>query len=278
MIAMPLVLFTLVACNGRDKETGTDDTAETADTSETGDTTDTTETDTGTPTGFTISGTGVDLGGGVPIDGTGLTIVVADPTPALAGGEMEVLAVGTIEADGSFTVAGIETTSTVGLFVVTTGPGVMNSASGVSVESYSDLGDGDTLADTTAYVVTDALVAGVNGSIAAVGGAHDINKEGALFGFVLDVNGAPVAGATAGCAGCGTPDFYYADGNPKDGLFGVGPNANVSTNAAARSMFVVPAGPIASYNADDGGVHDFPSQLGGSLPTFAAFIAITALD
>ena len=265
-------LVSLSGCSGRDKDTADTD----MDTD-----TNTTDTDTDTNTGmggFTLSGVAVDLSTGAAADGTGLTVAVADPTPALAGGEMDMLATGTINADGTFTVPGVVTTSTVGLFVVITGTGVMNSASGVAATSYTGLGDGDTLSGATAYVVTDALSAGVNGSISAVGGSHDIVTEGVLFGFVLDSTGAPVAGATAGCAGCGTPDFYYADAVSADGLFSSSTGINTTTDPAARSMFVVPGAPIASYFADDGGVHDFPSQLGGSLPAFAAFIAINATN
>ena len=243
------LFLSLTACGGREKDTGGTDTGGT-DTSETGDTgdTDTGDTDTGTVTGFTVSGTLIDLSIGAPLSGTGLSVAVADPTPALAGGEMEILATGTVDA------------------------------AGVSSAAYAGLGDGDVLSGVSAYVVTSTLATGVNGSIAAVGGSHDIVTEGALFGFVFDVTGTPVAGAQAGCSGCGTPDFYYADHDPTDGLFSTGMSANTGTDPLANAMFVVPGAPIASYFADDGGTHDFVSQLGGSLPGFAAFISINATN
>ena len=273
------LFLSLTACGGREKDTGGTDTGGT-DTSETGDTgdTDTGDTDTGTVSGFTVSGTLIDLSIGAPLSGTGLSVAVADPTPALAGGEMEILATGTVDAAGAFSVPGVVTTSSVGLFVVVTGSGVMNSAAGVSSAAYAGLGDGDVLSGVSAYVVTSTLATGVNGSIAAVGGSHDIVTEGALFGFVFDVTGTPVAGAQAGCSGCGTPDFYYADHDPTDGLFSTGMSANTGTDPLANAMFVVPGAPIASYFADDGGTHDFVSQLGGSLPGFAAFISINATN
>lgn len=271
------LLLTLTGCDGRGKDDtgGGTDTSDTSDTSDTGDTSDT--TDTGSATGFTVSGTLIDLALKVPMDGSALTIAVADPTPALAGGEMEILATGTADATGAFSVAGVETTSSVGLFVVVTGTGVMNSAFGISSASYSGLGDGDVLSGVNAYVVSSDLSDFVNTSISAAGGTEDIVTLGALFGFVFDVAGAPVGGAVASCSGCGTPNFYYADTDPTDGLFSTGATANTSTNAATNAMFVVPGAPIASYTADDG-VHDFVSQLGGSLPGFAAFISINSLD
>jgi hypothetical protein len=123
--------------------------------------------------------------------------------------------------------------------------------------------------DTATYLNDELSSAGWVAD-ADAGQTGDVNVDGVVVGFVLDANGTPVAGATVTGSMGGTP--FYGDSDATDGLFATGGTTNAAT--AEEGLFVVPAGPIGTYEADDGGTHDFQSQLMGSLPAYAAFYTI----
>lgn len=256
------LLLSLGACEGRGETT---DTAATDDTGEAVDT-DTSDT-AGTVTGFTASGTAVDFASRMPA-AEGLSISFADPQPALAGGDLEILASSTVGTDGAFSIAGIEGSPALGAFLVVTGGDNMPTATGVATSDYSALTDGDVLEGLTAYLVSTAFATGVNMSAAPLGYQGDVTTDGLLLVVVRDASGNGAIGATV-TNSQGTP-VYYVDQDPSDGLFTTGSTPNTSTDATG--LVAVPAGVIDTYEATNG--VQSGSQLGGTLPGLASFIGI----
>lgn len=272
-ISFLLPLFLMAACDGRGEDTGKPaDTGDTADTNDT-DTadTDTADTDTGgDEQGFSVSGTAIDLMSASPA-AEGLSVAIADPTPALAGGELDILGTSTTAADGTFTVTGVETTATLGLFMVVSGGDNMNTATGIAASEYSSLGDGDAITGKSAYVVSNTMQVGIDQSAALLGYAGTIATDGVVFIAIRDASGNPVDGAVVSCGDCGA-SIYYMDGDSSDGLFTTGGAPNEGTVAAAGALAVVPAGPIATYEASTSTLYG--GQLTGSLPALASFVNI----
>jgi len=261
--------LTLSACDGRGEDTeapeGDTDTDTDADT----DTDTDTDTDADTDvTGFAVEGMAVNL-----MDGTGaaegLCVHAADPTPAMAGGEIEVLATSTVGATGVYSVPGIETDSAVGLLMLVADCAdegtVMPTATGIATDSYAGLGDGDVIADRVIYSIDTASQGAMAAGLAGAGYAGDLAVDGALVGFVFDAAGTPVDGAVV-TGPDGFPTYYFT---------GAGFTTD-ATVAAAKAMFVIPAGPIYSYSAAADG-HDFDSILAGSQPGFAVIVAFDGL-
>jgi hypothetical protein len=265
-----VLTLSLLACSG-DK-----DGDETADTGDTTDTNDTDDTDTGEG-GFNITGVAIDIGTNAPAP-DGLCIDLLDPTPVLQSLPPDLLLTTTVGASGAFTFEGVVTESTLGLLMSvkdcdTEGTTVFTTATGIVPDSYSGLAAGDTLADQTAFSISNAFLAGLEASATAAQYAGDLSTDGFMFGFVFDAGVQPLAGATVTCGTCGTT--YYLDGDAADGLFTTGADLNLSTDAAAGASWVIPAGPVGQYTADDGGAHTFETQLNGSNPgsaTVTAFI------
>lgn len=229
-------------------------------------------------TGWSLTGTAIDFAAQAPAT-EGLCIELLDPSPALTGGEPELLVSSTIGAGGAINLTGIKTTSVLGLLASVKDCGTENqtvftSATGVPYESIRYLGEGDTLSGVTALVLSMEFLAGMQGSLELLGYTGDLATDGLVFGILADNAGTPLSGGTVTCGTCGPT--YYLDGEPLDGLFGVGPVANGSTSAAAGGVWVVPAGPVGQYAAEDGGAHTFPVQLNGSTPGSAVVTAIYA--
>jgi hypothetical protein len=257
-----------IACKGRGEDTETPEGDTDTDTDSDTDTDTDTDTDADTDvTGFAVEGMAVNL-----MDGSaaaeGLCVHAADPTPAMAGGEIEVLATSTVGGSGAYSVTGIETDSAVGLLMLVADCGdegtVMPTATGMSTDSYAGLGDGDVIADRLIYSIDAASQGAMAAGLAHAGYAGDLAVDGALVGFVFDAAGAPVDGAVV-TGPSGFPTYYFT---------GAGFNT-AGTVAAANAMFVIPAGPIYSYScAADG--YDFDSILAGSQPGFAVIVAFDA--
>jgi hypothetical protein len=266
-----VLTLSLLACNG-DK-----DGEETADTGDTNDTDDTDDTDTGEDS-FNITGTAIDVATSAPAP-EGLCIDLLDPSPVLQQLPPELLLSTQVGAGGAFSIEGVVTESTLGLLMSvkdceTEGATVFTSATGVFYDSYSGLADGETLADQIAFSISNPFLEGLELSAAAAQYAGDLSTDGFMFGFVLDSARQPLSGATVTCGDCGTT--YYLDSDPNDGLFTTGTDLNLSTDATAGAAWIIPAGPVGSYVADDGGAHTFGQQLNGSNPgsaTVTAFIA-----
>ncbi len=234
-------------------------------------TSDATTYSTGTTTGttaagFTVEGTAVlllDPASPAP----NFCISVLDPTPALAGGAPTVLASAVIGADGTFSVAGIETGSTIGILMAVSDcdplapSGALLTATGIEAADYADAAAGTVLSGYTAFVIDDGTAATLTGGLAAAGYAGDIAVEGSLVGFVLDAANAPVDGATVGA-----PDDVSVFYMSATGLTS-GP-----TSAAAGALFIIPAAPIFTYSATATGL-TFAPVLAGSQPGTQVVIA-----
>jgi hypothetical protein len=280
MIRLSLISFStlaLFACEGRTEDTGSEGDADTdTDTDADGDADADADSDAdgdadADADGFSVTGMAVDLATRAPA-AEGLGVSFADPQPALGGGDLAILASTTTAADATYTLSGITEKPALGAFLLVTGGDNMPTATGVATTSYSELGDGDTLADTTAYLISLAMADGINQSAALLGYGGDVTADGVLFILVRDSSGAPVDGAVVSCGDCGAP-VYYMDADPTDGLFTTAGAPNDGTIAAAGGLAVVPTGPIATYDAAAGAMTG--SQLSGTLPGLAAFIGIT---
>ncbi|MCK6526549.1 hypothetical protein L6R50_03010 [Myxococcota bacterium] len=254
-----------------DDDTADDDTADD----------DTADDDTSAAPLVTFTGSVLDFGSfATPADVTTLTVAVADPSPAIAGGVPEVLAVGTPDASGAFSISGVDAGgATLGVLLIVddAADAYVATATGVPVSCYQGLPDGGTCADRTAFAITavahGSLVAGLN-TAGWVG--TSIVDVGSFVGFVQAADGSPLGGATV--SGTGSPTVYYADADlsssPND-AFVTGVDPNVATDAAGGGLFVIPEAGIGSYSVDHPD-HSFTSITAGSQPGTILIVAFTA--
>ena len=224
---------------------------------------------------FSIEATAIDVSVSAPAT-EGLCVDLLDPSPALTGGEPELLLTTTIGANGAILFEDVVTESTLGLLMSVKDCGTPNqitftSATGIAFESIDGLGDGDVLTGQTAFVIPMAMLAGMQASAEVVGYAGSLEAEGMMFGFTLDTTAAPVSGVTVTCIDCGPT--YYMDADATDGLFSSAAGPNTATDAAAGAVWIIPGGPINSYTAEDGGAHAWEAQLNGSNPGSATCTA-----
>ena len=238
------------------------------------------EDDTGSANGFSISGDVQDmLSLQAPTNPGPLCAYALNPTPVLAGNEPEVMAGAAVCEDGSYKVSGLTDPPSIGMFISIadcdeTTLTVMKSATGVDFDDVKDLGDGDTLGNQVAYLVTLELGQSIDQGLVDFEG--DAVETGFMAGFILDAAGQPVSGGMVSCGECA--DFYYMDADDSDGLFSTNGERNTSTDIATGSVFVAPAAPIFTYEATDDGSHTWDSQLFGSLPGYASFLLFNALN
>lgn len=250
--------LSLIGC-GASSEEGT------TETTTTGSITTTTAT---TPAGFDIVGTAANLLTGMPAE-EGLCIHASDPTAAITGGEIEILASAVIGKNGSYLVENVSTTSMLGILMLVedcdqTGS-EMPTATGIALSSYSGLGEGDELSGIVSFTIDADSLSFVSASLAAEGYTGDLTEDGALVGFVLDAQGVPVDDAVV----TGHKDFpvYYLSETGFDGT---------STSVLANSLFAVPAAPIFTYECEAEG-YVFDSILAGSQTGYAVVIAFDAI-
>lgn len=236
--------------------------------------------DTGIQEGFAIAGSIKDFVTLEPPENPeALCAYALDPTPVLSGGEPTEMAAATVCDNGDYEVGGITNPPSIGMFISIADcegnePSVMKSATGVDYDDVKDLGDGDTLENQTAYLVTLLLGESIDANLSEFDG--NAVETGFMAGFLLDVSENPVSGGAVACGGC--VDFYYMDSDFSDGLFMTAGERNASTDAEAGAIFVAPAAPIFTYAASDGGVHTWDSQLFGSLPGYASFLLFNSID
>lgn len=228
------------------------------------------DTDTSTGVGFTVAGTAVEAFDGVPA-AAGLSISFADPQPALAGGEIAILASSTVGPSGEFSIPGIGDSPSLGAYLLVTGGDVMPTATGVARDDYAGLGDGDVLDGRDAYVVSTTFADGINTSAAVLGHRGDVHVDGLVLVLVRDSSGTAVAGASV--TNSGGNEVYYLDADPTDGFFSAGGTRNIETGASG--VAVVPIGAIDTYHAASGALEG--SQLGGGFPGIAAYMSIIVM-
>ncbi len=231
-----------------------------------------TDTDTDSPeSGWTVSGVSVDFMTQAAA-AKGLTVALADPEPAVSGGELDILGTTSTAADGTFSIGGIEGNPSLGAFLLVSGGGNMSTATAVASTLYSGFGDGDELADQDALVISGTMASGIDASLASLGVSKSINETGVLFIAVLDAAGNPVGGAEVSDGGWGQ-SIFYLDADSGDGLFTTGGRPNTATSAAAGGFAVIPGASIATYEADAAGKSG--SLLAGAFAGLSVFTGIT---
>lgn len=221
----------------------------------------------GTESGYTISGTAYNLMAGSAAS-AGLCVAAADPSAAIGGGEIDILASSTVGDAGVYAVTGISKVPAVGLLMLVQdcdgGGTVMPTATGVSSSDLSGYGDGDVMSDRSIYSIDASSQANLQAGLAAAGYSGTLATDGALVGFVLDSAASPVGGATISA---GSTAVYYLNA---DGSFNT-----VGTVAEARAMFVIPAAGVNSYAASATG-YTFNTLLAGSQPGIAVIVRFLA--
>jgi len=239
---------------------------------EEGDTCDTSDADTDTDTdtdvdGFDVKGLALNLLTQQPA-AEGLCVHAADPTDALSGGELEILASGTVGAAGAYEVTGIVTDSTVGLLMLVQDCAaegtVMPSATGMSASTYATLEDGGVITDYKIFSLDVAARNTFQSLLGNAGYTGNFGTEGGLLGFVFDSTGMPVGDAVV-TGPTGTTTYYF---------YGKGFNTT-GTVAAAGSLFIVPSAPVYSYTCAATG-YTFDSLLVGSQPGYAVIVKFVA--
>ena len=271
-----MAIISLAACGGKDDETGdtsvvTDDTSVVTD--------DTGTTGTVVDASFSLSGNAIDMQFMTPVSSGALCMTIADPTEAIAGGDLIVLTQTTIEADtGAWATDVFETDSVVGLFMIVSdcdGLTTVVFPTATGFNSYDDAGDGMDIGGLTSISISMLAAGGMNQSFAAAGSSMTLAANGAMAGFVFDADGAtPVSGATVCGADCA--DTLYFDTAMADGLFTTQGAVNMETDASAMGAFVVPGASVYTYVVDDGGAHNWDSLLFGAVPGMVSFVSFIA--
>lgn len=209
--------------------------------------------------------------------GAGGCVELFDPAGLVTGEAATSLGVTTIDGDGDFRFEEVSTSANFGLLWTVRDcaeeGALYATTSGVSAESYADLADGDLLGDQTAFALTQDYADRLGDGAALAGYGGDLTRDGFVFGWVFDADAQPVEGATVRCPECG--DVYYQDGDDTDGLLTDGDTANTTTLAAGGAVFIVPAGPLDTYEADNGS-DSFSSVFAQSDPGGATTVAMFA--
>ena len=275
-LTVTMAIISLAACGGKGDDTSvvTDDTSVVTD--------DTGETGTMVDASFSLSGNTVDMVNMGPVSVDGLCMTIADPTAAIAGGDLIVLTQTTIEAGtGAWATEAFETDSSVGLFMIAsdcdgTTTEVFPTATGLSVESYAEGGNAEDIGGLTSISINMMAAGGINQSLQAAGSTMNLADNGAMAGFVFDSAGVPVGGATVCGSDCA--NTYYFDTAMNDGLFTTaGSGVNSETSAAANGSFIVPGASVYTYVVDDGGAHEWwDSLLFGAVPGLVSFVQFVA--
>jgi len=256
-----LVALMFVGCPGGGDD---DDSASTGD------------DDTGAAGGITIRGTVHELGA---FDATvsGVTVVIANPTPMLVQGEdPEPLGFAEVGGDGAFEIAGVDATGAdMGLIMIVDDSGEQYQAvaTGIHASEYEGWTDGWVVDDQVAFAAPLATVTAIETDLTAAGwtGA-DLFATGALLGFVQEGVDTPVAGATVSSAF--GDEVYYADGDAYGaGAFDDGAGgANAATTVDGDALWLSPGGSVSSWSCEADG-HDFDPIMVGSTSEILVVIA-----
>ena len=248
---------------------------------------DATDADDGTDpeTSFGLSGVVSDPWTSTP-GAAGLCVTAADPSPALAGGDLAELASGVTGEGGTYELTGIQTASTLGIVVIVQdcpdtaeGEGTMYpTGTGVAFETYGELEDG-AIATTNPFQLMNPTLTAFDAGLAeaghvdADGEAATFTDQGGLVAFLLDGAGNRVVGGTVSCAAGTCPAFY----NTQDAASGLSfmDGDEPATSTGVDGLAVLPVAPITTYSAEAGPL-EFESRTMGSLPGVALFVSLTS--
>lgn len=137
---------------------------------------------------------------------------------------------------------------------------------------YAGVDTGDELAGLRAYSVSATYADALDVGLVAVGyGGGSLWNVGGLMGSVVDASLAPLDGGTVTEA---NPN-YYPDLDASDGLLATTGVTNPSTTAAAGALYLIPAAPIAAYDAFAPG-YTFDTATVGSQSGSIAFFPFIA--
>jgi hypothetical protein len=198
-----------------------------------------------------------------------MCLTLVDPSSVLTGGEQEILGETLIRSAGAFSVSGVETDSTLGLFMVVQdcqGVGdVVPTATGIGYAEFEGLTTGDTVMRRQTLVIDRELAGLIDSEVEGeIDLADGIEVQGAMFGFVRDTTGQFIDGATIVCDAMECPTVFYFDSDHSDGMFSTGGQLNQHADAAAESAFIIPKAPLQTYVAQLDGVQFRPEFFGSS--------------
>ena len=250
-----LVLLATLALAGC-PESGDDDSASTGD------------DDTAAAGGITIRGSVHELG---DFDTTvsGVTVVIANPTPMLVQGEdPEPLGFAEVGGDGSFEITGVDATGAdMGLIMIVddNGEQYLAVATGIHASEYEGWTDGWIVEDQVAFAAPEATVTSLENDLIAAGwGGTELFSNGALLGFVQEGVQAPLAGATV--SSVFDDEVYYADGDAfGSGAFDDGTGtANSATTVEGDALWLSPGGSVSSWSCEADGYTFDPIMVGST--------------
>lgn len=262
-----LATLALVGCPGGGDD---DDSASTGD------------DDTAAAGGITIRGTVHQLGAfGTTV--SGVTVVIANPTPMLVQGEdPEPLGFGEVAGDGSFEITGVDATGAeMGLIMIVddNGEQYLAVATGIHAAEYEGWTDGWIVDEQVAFAATDSAVTGLENDLTAAGwGGSELFSTGALLGFVQEGVQAPLAGATV--SSVFDDEVYYADGDDfGSGTFDDGAGAaNAATTVEGDALWLSPGGSVSSWSCEADGYTFDPIMVGSTSEILVVIAFRPAVD
>ncbi len=295
-VSIPLLLAAnLIACGNKDdSESGDTGTSESAiDEQVEGEndgTDDTAAEDTGTgeaAAGFGLSGVVTDAFTTPPTPAPGgLCVMAADPTPAMVGGELAILATGFTEEGGSYSLSGIETASTLGIVIIVQDcegdaavePTMYPTGTGIAFETYGELEAGDTTT-LNLHQLRMGMLSDIDAALTEAeyldappesdGAPSTFTAQGGLIAFMRDADGVPVPNATIDCAAGYCPTYYNANAGG-DGLSFMGDDG-LATETGMDGLAFLPGAPITNYSGSHASI-EFESRTMGSLPGVALVV------
>jgi len=252
LLLLAVLALPLVGCPADDD----DDSASTGD------------DDTAPAGGITIRGVVHELGAfGETV--SGVTVVIANPTPMLVQGEdPEPLGFAEAAADGSFEITGVDATGAdMGLIMIVddNGEQFLAVATGIHASEYEGWTDGWLVEDQIAFAAPTATVAAIEADLASAGWTgSDLFATGALMGFVQETTQDAVAGATV--SSVFGDEVYYADGDPLgSGAFDDGSGTpNVETTIEGDALWLSPGGAVSSWSCEAEGYTFDPIMVGST--------------
>ncbi len=292
IVSLPLLLtMSLVACSAKSNDVS-NDSGESETSDEVADETqeDTAGEDTGgdePAVGFGLTGVVTDGFTSPPTPaGAGLCVMAADPTPAMVGGELAVLASGITEDGGSYALSGIETASTLGIVIIvqdcddtaTEDLTMYPTGTGIAFETYGPLEPGD-VTTLDLHQLRMGMLSDIDAALTEAGHLDappesdgvpsTFTEQGGLIAFMRDADGVPVPGATINCAAGYCPTYYNA--NAGGDALSFMEDDGLATETGVDGLAFLPGAPITNYSGSHASI-EFESRTMGSLPGVALVV------